>query len=295
MRRRSAARSYLVLAGSAEFAPHPPASPEVARRVATMHHRSAVRSYLVLVGSAELAPHPPASLEVARRTATMRRRSAAHSYLVLAGSAEFVPHPPASPEVARKAATMRRRSAVWSYLALVGSAESALHSPASSEVAREAQTTPEEAKTEEAARTEHHSPSPACSSSTKASLVPDSNCAKPSPEPPPPPKQTRSKNCSPSPRQISEPQQKANSCDEQCGATRYLLAAVLSGTIRDYTGGCGMKCNNCGGLSVLLGLLGGNTCSRFCANRRVTSGGAVLGQASGVGAHLFYSALVGKV
>ena len=80
-----------------------------------------------------------------------------------------------------------------------------------------------------------------------------------------------------------------------CGATRYLLAAVLSGTIRDYTGGCGMKCNNCGGLSVLLGLLGGNTCSRFCANRRVTSGGAVLGQASGVGAHLFYRVLVGKV
>ena len=38
-----------------------------------------------------------------------------------------------------------------------------------------------------------------------------------------------------------------------------------------------MKCNNCGGLSVLLGLLGGNTCSRFCANRRVTSGGAVFG------------------
>ena len=110
---------------------------------------------------------------------------------------------------------MRHHSAVWSYLALVGSVELAPHSPASSEVAREAQTTPEEAKIEEEARTEHHSPSSACSSSTKASLVPDSNCAKPSPEPPPPRKQTRSKNCSPSPRQISEPQQKANSCDEQ--------------------------------------------------------------------------------
>ena len=44
----------------------------------------------------------------------------------------------------------------------------------------------QEAKTEEAARTECHSPSPACSSSTKASLVPNSNRAKPSPEPPPP-------------------------------------------------------------------------------------------------------------
>ena len=52
------------------------------------------------------------------------------------------------------AETVHRLSAARSYLVLVGSAELALHSPARLEVAREAPTTPEEAKTEEAARTE---------------------------------------------------------------------------------------------------------------------------------------------
>ena len=56
-----------------------------------------------------------------------------------------------------------------------------------------------------------------------------------------------------------------------------------------------MRCNNSGGLSGLWGLMRGKTCCRFCANRRVTSGGVLLGQASGVGKPFFYSGLVGKV
>ena len=200
-----------------------------ARRFAPMRPPQPPLRLLAQVGSARRHSAPRGDSAVRERqtargcpttpaAATVRRRFAARSYLVLVGSAELAPHSPGSIEVARRVATMRHRSAVWSYLVLAGSAELAelavllplrgrrLHTRLRQHRRkRKPRRWQGPSATPRAPPVPHQRKPLLCLTQTARNHLQSLPLLRN--------RHTR-KNCSSPPRQISEPPQKANSCDE---------------------------------------------------------------------------------